>query len=160
MQEKINNYKSNNQMKKIIISISIIVFIVLVIWVLFNTLTRKSADWNFIQRVGGIKTEKPIETEDGYYLPILCNVSGWDSITVKPITTNSSLFCLKTKVSIKENKIYLTVATGMSIFGNNSTKCKAAKLGNLKEGTYKIYYKDNTTGEHSIGEFTIEKQVR
>jgi hypothetical protein len=147
-------------MKKLIISAIIGVSLVLIGWLLYNSLTRKSADWNFIQSVGGIKTEKPIETEDGYYLPILCNVSGWDSITVKPITTNSTLFCLKTKVSIMENKIYLTVATGMSIFGNNSTKCKAAKLGNLKDGNYKIYYKDKSSNEPLIGEFTIEKQVR
>ena len=88
-------------MKKLIISVIIVVSLLLIGWFLFNSFTRKSADWNFIQSVGGIKTEKPIETEDGYYLPILCNVSGWDSITVKPKAVNSALFCLKTKVSIK-----------------------------------------------------------
>jgi len=147
-------------MKKLIISAIIVVSLLLIVWILFNTLTKKSADWNFIQSVGGIKTEKPIDTQDGYYLPVICNVSGWDSITVKPKVVNSALFCLKTKASIKENKIYLTVTTGVSIFGNNNCKSKAVGLGNLKEGNYKIYYKDNTNDEHSIGEFTIEKQIR
>jgi hypothetical protein len=147
-------------MKKFIITISIIVSLVLLAWLVFNSLTRKSADWNFIQNVGGIKTEKPIDTEDGYYLPIICDVSGWDSITIKPKVVNSSLFCLKTKVNIVENRINITLITGISIFGNNNCKCKAVRLGNLKNGSYKIYYKDKSLVEHLIGEFTIEKQIR
>jgi len=146
--------------KKLSISLIIAVSLVLIGWIAFNSLTRKSADWNFIQSVGGIKTEKPIETEDGYYLPVICNVSGWDSITVKPKAVNSALFCLKTKVSVNENKINLTVITGISIFGNNNCKSKAIRLGNLKEGNYKIFYKDKSLVEHLIGEFTIEKQIR
>jgi|GEM_PF-2225346 len=147
-------------MKKLSISITIIVSLVLIIWLLLNTLTRKSADWNFIQNVGGIKIKKPIETEDGYYLPVICNISGWDSITVKPKALNSALFCLKTKVRIDENKIYITVITGISIFGNNNCKSKAVRIGNLKEGSYKIYYKDKSLNEHLIGKFIIEKQIR
>ena len=147
-------------MKKIIIYLAIIGSVLMISWILFISITRKSADWNFIQNVGGIKTEKPIETEDGYYLPIICNVSGWDSITVKPKAVNSALFCLKTKVKIEENKIYLTVITGIPVFGNSSSKSKAVRLGNLKDGNYKIYYKDKENTEHLIGEFSIEKQIR
>lgn len=147
-------------MKKALIYISVLISVLLIIWILFISLTRKSADWSFIQNVGGIKTEKPIETEDGYYLPVICNVSGWDSVTIKPKIVNSALFCLKTRVKIEENKIYLTVMTGISVFGNNSSKAKAVGLGDLKDGNYKIYYKDKTTDEHLIGEFSIEKQIR
>ena len=147
-------------MKKIIIYLAIIGSVLMISWILFISITRKSADWNFIQNVGGIKTEKPIETEDGYYLPVICNVSGWDSITVKPKAVNSALFCLKTKVKIEENKIYLTVITGIPVFGNSSSKSKAVRLGNLKDGNYKIYYKDKENTEHLIGEFSIEKQIR
>ncbi len=147
-------------MKKLIISAIIVVSLALIGLLVFNSLTRKSADWNFIQSVGGIKTEKPIDTQDGYYLPVICNVSGWDSITVRPKGPNSAIFCLKTEVKIIENKIYLTVITGIPLSDNLSSKSKAVGLGNLKEGNYKIYYKDNTTGEHLIGEFTIEKQIR
>lgn len=147
-------------MKKLIIALIIAVSLVLIGWIAFNSLTRKYADWNFIQSVGGIKTDKPIETEDGYYLPVICNVSGWDSVTVKPKAVNSALFCLKTKVSVDENKVNLTVITGISIFGNNNCKSKAIRLGNLKEGNYKIFYKDKSLVEHLIGKFTIEKQIR
>ena len=129
-------------------------------WIIFISINRKSADWNFIKYVGGIKTEKPIETEDGYYLPVICNVSGWDSITVKPKAVNSALFCLKTKVKIIENKIYLTVITGIPVSGNLSSKSRAVGLGNLKDGNYKIYYQDKENTEHLIGEFSIEKQIR
>jgi len=144
-------------MKKNIIAISIIVSIVLIMWLLLNFFNTKSADWNFIQNVGGIKIEKPIDTDDGYYLPVICNVSGLDSITVKPKILNSSLFCLKTKVSIDENKIYLTIITGISIFGNESSKSKAVRIGNLKEGNYKIYYKDKLSDKYLIDVFTIKK---
>ena len=147
-------------MKKLSISLIIVVSLVLIGWLVFNSLTRKSADWNFIQNVGGIKTEKPIDTQDGYYLPVICNVSGWDSITVKPKVVNSALFCLKTKVSINENRIYLTVIKGIPVFGDFSCKSKAVKIGKLKDGSYKIYYKDKSLTEHFIGEFTIEKQIR
>lgn len=141
--------------KKLSIVSGLVFLIVIILWILFITLTRSSKDWNFIQSVGGIKTEKPLETEDGFYLPVICNVSGLDSVTVKPKGVNSALFCLKTKTTITKDKIYLTVITGYSLFDNPDRKCKAVRIGKLKPGNYKVFYKDNKSDEHRIGEFTI-----
>lgn len=141
--------------KKISIIIGLVILIGIFIWTSFITLTRNSRDWTFIQSVGGIKTEKPLETEDGFYLPVICNVSGQDSVTLKPTGINSALFCLKTKTKIKENKIYLTVITGYSLFEELNSKTKAVRIGKLKAGNYTVLYEDNKSGEHQIGEFTI-----
>lgn len=134
-----------------------LLFLTLVgLWVSFVVLTKSSRDWNFIQTVGGIKIEDPLETEDGFYLPIICNVSGEDSITLKPTGINSALFCLKTKTKIEGNKIYLTVITGYSIFDELKSKCKAVRIGKLKKGKYLVYYKDKSSDKQQIGEFTID----
>jgi len=142
--------------KKLIILSGAIVLLAIILCISLNLLTRKTADWSFIQSVGGIKIEKPLETEDGYYLPVTCNVSGWDSITIKPTVVNSAIFCIKTKATVDENKIYLTVIKGISIFGGNDSKSKSVRIGSLKKGNYKVYYKDKLKNQYPVGEFTIE----
>jgi len=142
--------------KKFGIVTGLIIIIVIISWTTFTVLTRDSRDWTFIQNVGGIKIEKPLETEDGFYLPVICNVSGQDSVTVKPKGPNSALFCLKTKTTVQENKIYLTVMTGYTLFDKLDTKSKAVRIGKLEPGNYTVYYKDKKTGEHKIGEFSID----
>lgn len=142
-------------MKKLGIVGGLIILVLVVFWISFITLTRDSRDWTFIQSVGGIKTEKPLDTEDGFYLPITCNVSGQDSVTVKPKGMNSALFCLKTKTRIKDNKIYLTVITGYSLFEKLDSKCKAVKIGKLRPGNYKVFYENEKSDNYQIGEFTI-----
>ncbi len=141
--------------KKWIIIISIIVLLTSVLWSSFCILTRENASWNFIQNVGGIKTSTPLETEDGFYLPIECNVSGLDSITVKPTTLNSALSCIKTKVTINENSIHLRIVTGLALSKNLDSKCKDVSIGDIKPGKYKVYYGDKSEFEHQIGAFTI-----
>jgi len=142
--------------KKLSVAAGLIILIAIISWTSFITLTRNSRDWTFIQTVGGIKIEKPLETEDGFYLPVICNVSGQDSVTVKPTGMNSALFCLKTKTIINDNKIYLTVITGYALFEKLDCKCKAVRIGKLKIGNYKVFYQDKESNEHQIGEFTID----
>ncbi len=142
--------------KRLMLILSIVAIVIVAIWISFNALTNESRDWNFIQSIGGIRIEKPLETENGFYLPIICNVSGQDSVTIKPEGPNSALFCLRTKTTVEENKIYVTVITGYNLFGELDSKCKAVRLGKLKKQTYTVYYKDNKSDEHLIGEFTIE----
>ena len=122
---------------------------------LFFSFTQESRDWDFIQKVGGIKTEKPFETEDGLYLPVTCNVSGTDSITNKPTELNSALVCKKIRVDHEDNKIYLTVITGLPISSNTTCNCKAVNIGNLDNGSYDVYYKDKSSSEHQIGHFDL-----
>jgi hypothetical protein len=145
--------------KKIIFGvIAILILILGVLWIAFNVLFRESADWKFIQSVGGIRTEMPLETEDGFYLPVICDVSGYDSVTIKPTIINSAISCLKVKVKIDKNKIYLKVVTGIAISKNDDCICKAVNIGHLEFGTYEVYYVDKSTSEHKIGQFTIENK--
>ena len=141
--------------KKTSMIVGLIILIGIIFLTSFITLTRNSRDWTFIQSVGGIKIEKPLETEDGFYLPVVCNVSGQDSVTVKPKGPNSALFCLKTKTTVEENKVFLTVVTGYALFDKLDTKSRAVRIGKLKSGNYTVFYKDKKSGEHKIGEFTI-----
>jgi hypothetical protein len=137
-----------------ILSISI-VLLALIFSVSFSFFQDKR-DWNFIQMVGGIKIDSPLETEDGFYLPVICNVSGLDSVTIKPKTLNSALSCIKIKSKIDENTIHIIVVTGIAVSENDDCNCKAIPLGFLKSGNYIVYYGEKTSFEHQIGKFTIE----
>ncbi|MEP6466756.1 MAG: hypothetical protein ABJB05_10645 [Parafilimonas sp.] len=142
--------------------ITLIVFALLaaLIYIFYDAIImHQTADWDFIQRVGGIKTQTPLETQDGFYLPVICNVSGTDSITVKPTQINSALSCTKIKVDITENKIYLTVLIGVSNSNNINCNCKAVNIGHLKHGSYKVYYRDKSSSEHQIGQFDLSETV-
>jgi hypothetical protein len=131
-------------------------FLLLVI-IFFKQITLHKRSWNFIQQVGGIKIEKPLWTEDGLYLPIICNVSGLDSITTRPTTLNSGLICADSKVSVVGNKIYITIVTGLISFNDGYRKSRAANIGDkLQSGHYFVYYKDETSVTNLIGEFNLE----
>jgi hypothetical protein len=144
-------------MKKILISVFVFLGLLIVVFIFsFFVLTRETNDWQFIQRVGGISIEKPILTEDGYYLPVICNVSGTDSITVKPTMLNSALSCIKIKSYTNSNNIFLKIVTGLAVSKKDNCKCKAINIGYLKKGTYKVYYGKKNSFEHQIGEFVIE----
>lgn len=142
--------------RKFKIVFGILTLLVLVLLVSFVTLTRKTENWDFIQKVGGIKTETPFETENGFYLPVKCNVSGLDSVTIKPTPANSSLSCLKIKSTINGNAIHLKVVAGLSVLEEPNCNCKAVRLGDLEPGNYIVYYGDRSYFAHPIGKFTIE----
>ncbi len=133
----------------------ILVFLLMAFFVSLYFFTREISDWEFIQKVGGIKTGVPLETEDGFYLPVLCNVSGLDSITTKPTLLNSALSCLKTRFSIKGNTIHLKVVAGISFSKRDNCHCKAIHIGHLKSGNYIVYYGGRSSFDHQIGKFTI-----
>jgi hypothetical protein len=142
--------------KKFIIVFGVLTLLVLVLFVSFETLTRETEDWDFIQTVGGIKTETPLETEEGFYLPVKCNVSGLDSVTIKPTMLNSALSCLKIKSTINGNTIHLKVVAGFAMTKNFDCNCRAVRVGDLGSGNYIVYYGNKSSLEHPIGKFTIE----
>lgn len=144
--------------KSLKILLTSILLLVIVVCFSFFSLTQESKDWNFIQKVGGIKTEKPLSTEDGLYLPVTCNVSGTDSITNKPTELNSALACKKIRFDHEGSKIYLTVVTGLPISSNTTCNCKAVNIGNLENGSYSVYYKDKSSIEHQIGQFDLNNK--
>lgn len=141
---------------KSIIIPGIFMIIAFALFVVFNNISKKTADWEFIQKVGGIKTETPLETEDGFYLPVICNVSGKDSVTIRPTQINSALVCKKIIANVIDNKIFLTVILGAVKLNKDNCCCKSVNIGDLRTGDYYIYYKDNSSTKHKIGQFTLK----
>ncbi len=122
------------------------------------TWTVSCCNWKFITSVGGIKTEDPIKTYDGWYLPIICDISGKTMITNKPTMINSALECSKIKYSKNDSAIFVTVYHGLFGAKTKDCRCRAINIGKLKLTKYKVYYKfDNEI--HLIGEFDISKLI-
>jgi hypothetical protein len=117
----------------------------------FDMLTVSTLTWSDIQRYGGLKVGQPLDTEKGYFLPIICNVSGNDSITLRPTSLNSSNVCKRTRVTINKNNIFICVKVSGPYFDDETCNCKAIRLGQLNQGHYKVFYE---TGEF-IDEFDL-----
>jgi hypothetical protein len=137
--------------KTIKISLALFPLLTITGYVLFIQVTPPAQDWNFIQKVGGIQTENPIDTQDGSYLPVVCNISGIDSITFKPTQMNSAISCKTIKVERVGNNIYQTVITGLLNSKNTNCNCKAPNIGRFGHESYK----DNSSSEHQIGQFNL-----
>jgi len=121
-----------------------------------SIVTVSRCDWRFIKSVGGIKIDDPFMTNDGWYLPIKCDISGTTEITNKPTTLNSALECSKIKYSKSDSAIYVTIYKGLIGAKSNDCRCRAVNIGKLKASKYKVYYKfDNEN--HLIGDFDISK---
>lgn len=102
-------------------------------------------------KLRGIKFDPPLEGDDGYHLPLICNVSGLDSITRRSTAFSSYNVYKRTKVKRDDHMIYISVSISGPWLNDNHAQCKAVKLGNLEPGHYLVYYE---TGE-LIGDFNI-----
>ena len=131
--------------------ILIVVLLLLTIPFAFDILTVRTLEWQTIQRYGGVKVGQPIDTENGYYLPIIFNTSGTASITIQPIAMSSFYVCKRTTIKRKDKNIFISIKRSGAFFSGETCNCKATKLGHLDYGHYKVYY---DTGEF-IGEFDI-----
>jgi len=120
-----------------------------------SNLTSNECDWEFITSVGGIKSEDPMQTNDGWYLPLKSDVSGLREITNKPTTLNSALECSQIKYSTNDSAVFVTVYRGL-VNEKIDCRCCPINIGELKLAKYKVYYKfDNDF--HLIGEFDNSK---
>jgi hypothetical protein len=121
-----------------------------------SMLTVSRCNWRFITSVGGIKIDDPFMTNDGWYLPIKCDISGTTKIANNPTALNSALECSKIKCSKNDSAIYVTVYKGLIGAKSNDCRCRSVNIGKLKDSKYKVYYKfDNET--HLIGGFDVSK---
>jgi len=143
-------------MKNVLIISGVFALLILGLFVYFYTSTREVLNWESIQKIGGIKIGVPIKTGGVLYLPVLCNVSGTDSITTKPTVQNSALSCIKIKSTTSKNTIHLMVVSGISDQKKDNCNCKPVKIGRLKSGNYLVYYGEKSSFDHPIGKFTIE----
>ena len=126
--------------------------LILVAAVCYLFLTRqvaqeKLADWGFIQSVGGIKIGTPIKTHSGWQVPILCDVSGLKTFTVKPTTLNSALVVAKVLSRFDNEKIYLRIIVSASK-KNKTSECPPLDLSDLSTGAFEVFYDDPQLVQH------------
>ena len=101
-------------------------------------------NWDFIQRAGGIDVGTPkLVSKNTYELPIRCNVTGLEEITVKPTYTSTSIMCREVKARVDGANILLTVVVApdeSSGSENLRSGCPNVILKNLMSGTYVVQY--------------------
>lgn len=109
-------------------------------------------DWAFIQSVGGIRLGDPYLRGDRYWVPVIVDVSGAQTITVTPTRRNTGLVCTRVTLSGSGSDIdysldfWLTVYTepaSSNNIGRLSSRCNDIPLNFLQsfsDRTYNFYY--------------------
>lgn len=110
--------------------------------------------WKFIEAVGGIAIGQPLRKPQNVYLPIRCDVSGLTEITKRPTTINSALSVKAIKTKIEEQKIYISLKTGL-VSKNGTCMCSGVDLGDLPAGNYEVIYYGSDREEHSLGSVIV-----
>jgi hypothetical protein len=121
---------------------------------LFASVLAHSQSWAFVQSVGGLLVQPPMHGEQGWALPIRANVSGIETISIKPTAINSGMVCEQTLSEIEGNNIYLTIVTGAAR-SNASAVCPPAILGKIAPGKYSVFYR----GPHEAPVFLSEVSI-
>lgn len=114
----------------------------------------ETRDWSFVQTIGGLKVGTPYKSKGVWLLPIQSDVSGLQTVTIKPTALNSVLSCKRTNAKIKNNSIYLTIVTGLASREHNSL-CPPAILGNIPVGKYLVFYGSPAESPVSLGIVTV-----
>jgi hypothetical protein len=103
-------------------------------------LTSQGQSWGAMQSVGGLRIDAPVVEADGStYLPLLCDVSGLQTITVKPTAMNSSQVVRQIVVQRRKEKIQLQVVTGIAD-NQRASVARGVSLGRVPEGVYQLEY--------------------
>lgn len=110
--------------------------------------------WKFMEAVGGIAIGQPSRNAPSVYLPVRCDVSGLTEITKKPTTINSALSVKSIKAKIEEQKIYISVKTGL-VAKNETCMCSGVDLGDIPAGNYEVLYYGSAREEHSLGSVIV-----
>lgn len=112
--------------------------------------------WAFMQTVGGISIGDPYQNDDRWFLPVLCDISGLKTITIKPVFLNSALAAAETVVTVEGNAISVTVTTSLRSH-NPRSSCRPGELGRLPRGNYTVSYRDPDGTEHALGTISIKQ---
>jgi len=115
-----------------------------------------------MQSVGGVKVERPYREAGTVYLPVVCDVSGLQAVTVRPTTVNSGLVVRKVGVAVEGANLYIWVTTSLP-HGSASAGCGAAALGHVPPGKYAVFYgkpprwnRRSASGPNRIGDVEVE----
>lgn len=119
---------------------------------LVSRVLRHSFSWQSVQAVGGLELGQPQRDQRGHVvLPIRCNVSGLEQVTVRPSTINSALVCEPPLVRVSGSTIYLTVRATVATDRNSNCRCRSADLGRIATGEYSVIYRSPGGDEHALG---------
>lgn len=110
--------------------------------------------WKFMEAVGGVAIGQPSRKPQSVYLPVRCDVSGLTEITKKPTSINSALSVKSIKTKIEEQKIYVSVKTGL-VSQNETCVCSGVDLGNIPAANYEVIYYGSDREEHSLGSVIV-----
>ena len=112
--------------------------------------------WDLINRVGGIKVGDPIKSaERRWRIPIICNVSGLERVTVPSTTLNSALVVRRVAHKLEGNKLYFSLILNAPSNDGPSAKCPDLFISDIDTGTYEVYYRDEES-VNSIGSLTLK----
>lgn len=84
--------------------------------------------------------DNPVQCHDGTtFLPVVCDVTGLRTITVRPTTGNSVLVVRKIRTKIKNNTIQIQILTCLT---DNKHKyyTEGVQIDTPSQGTYKVEY--------------------
>lgn len=113
-------------------------------------------DWPYVQSVGGMALGVPRRDLRGHVLlPIHCDVSGTQAITVPPTALSSALVCLPPAVRIRPGRVLLTLRTALAGSDSFDAECPTVDLGRLPAGRYAVLYRNPDGHEHSLGSIRI-----
>ena len=120
---------------------------------------RSSRDWQFVQSVGGLTLGTPQRNDRGHVLlPVRCDVSGTQTITVRPTTMNSTLVCESPIVRVRSSTVFITLRTSVPSKRYPNASCPDADLGVLTAGEYSVIYASPDGSQHPLGSIQIPRQ--
>jgi hypothetical protein len=105
----------------------------------------------FLNQRGGISIDQPLRKNNQWMLPVNCNVSGIKAITTQPNVIHSGLAWSKSVARIEDERILLTVMTGVQGSRAPSAICGPAPLKRLYHERYEVLYLDPDGTTHPLG---------
>jgi len=99
-------------------------------------------DWQFIQQAGGLRVGAPQKLAAGKYrLPVKCDVSGLQAVSVRPTALNSGIAIEKIGYAVQGGTLQLWIVT-CAAGGQRSAAVESLVLEGMKPGKYKVQYRD------------------
>jgi hypothetical protein len=115
-------------------------------------------DWQFVQSIGGLALGAPWRDGRGHVLlPVRCDVSGTQTITVRPTAMNSALVCEPPYARVHSRTVFLTICTTTAASRKADARCPAADLGAPPAGLYSVVYLGPDGSHHPLGSVQIPR---
>ena len=103
-------------------------------------MTSHGESWQTIQSRGGLRVDNPIRQSEGsLFLPVICDVSGMQAITVQPKKLDSASVVRRIDVTIETGRIGIQIVTCLTDKRHQSMT-KGVDLGIPPSGRYRVEY--------------------